>query len=81
MADNNIGKVVNFDGYTGEIVDSVRKYIFLDKDCLGEIKTGDIVTFKSEKIYDTYRAFLVNNKRLNNSDVYLKNRKISAKEN
>ena len=77
----NIGKVIKFDGYTGEIVDSKNKYIFLDKDMEMPINIGDIVSFHGEKIHDVYRAFIVKKYVNNEEKIINKNRKISDKNN
>ena len=56
-----MGKVINFDNYTGEIIADDNKYIFFDKDIQNKnsIKNGDVVCFRAHKIQDIYRAMLV----------------------
>ena len=56
---SKVGKVIEFDGYTGEIVDKEKKYIFLDQDILDNVENNDIVVFQGEKVGDINRAFLV----------------------
>ncbi len=64
----DLGKVVKFDGYYGEIVGSTGKYIFLSKDIKDgkTLKEGDYVTFRGEIVGELKKAFfisLVTNKK------------------
>ena len=45
---NNIGKVIEYDGFNGIIESNGIKYIFNKNNVLNDIKIGDIVKFNSE---------------------------------
>lgn len=54
------GKVIKFDKFVGYIKDKDNnEYLFLDYDLEEPINIGDLVTFKSEKFNDKYRAFSI----------------------
>ena len=57
----NIGKVRNYDKYTGEIISQDGVYIFLNEnisDCKN-LNINDIVMFRGEEIQGTKKAFFV----------------------
>lgn len=53
-----IGKVTDYDNYSGKIISIEDAYFFLETDVIGKIKNGDIVKFKDEKRKDK-RVFFV----------------------
>jgi len=55
---DKIGKVLEYDNYTGKIISSDDIYFFLDTDVIGEIKNGDLVKFRNENREDK-RVFFV----------------------
>ena len=69
-----IGKIHDYDNYSGKIVSSSGVYMFLHHDIKNEdIKEGDIVIFRPEKINNENRAFSI--KKLENILVNTKERK------
>ena len=61
MNSTKIGKIINFDGYYGEIIsnDNLEKYFFLVDDIEGEIDSNTLIQFRGEKIQGMNRAFFV----------------------
>ena len=53
-----IGKVTDYDNYSGKIISIEDIYFFLETDAIGKIKNGDIVKIKDEKRKDK-RVFFV----------------------
>ena len=48
-----VGKIKNYDGFSGTIVDNEGvNYILLKDDLLDDVKVGDLVVFESE-VYET----------------------------
>ena len=56
------GKVINYDGFVGEIESENENYIFLNDDLLCSIQIGDLVTFKGEEKQDLKRAYFIKKK-------------------
>lgn len=56
------GKVINYDGFVGEIESQEEKYLFLNDDLQTDINVGDIVTFNGEEVHDFKRAYFVKSK-------------------
>ena len=44
------GKVINYDGFVGEIESQEEKYLFLNDDLQTDINVGNIVTFNGEEV-------------------------------
>lgn len=53
-----IGKVINYDGISGEIIAIDNKYFFLKEDTKEEIKNEDLVKFREEQRKDK-RVFFI----------------------
>lgn len=53
-----IGKVINYDGNSGDIISIDGEYFFISEDIIGNIKNNDIVKFRDEKREDK-RVFFV----------------------
>lgn len=56
-----IGKVITYDGYCGEIVSESGKYLFLDKDVDSEcnVSVGRLVVFRGEIVQEKKRAYFI----------------------
>ena len=61
-----IGKVIDYDNYSGKIISIESEYFFLESDVIGKIKNGDIVKFKDENREDK-RVFFVEKYKKNNN--------------
>lgn len=61
-----IGKVIDYDNYSGKIISIESEYFFLKEDTTNEIKNGDIVKFRDENRKDK-RVFFVEKYKKNNS--------------
>lgn len=55
-----VGKVIEYDGYTGKILTKKGIYNFFDTDIIeGNIELNDYVIFRGEVNNDNYHAFFV----------------------
>ena len=65
-----IGKVIDFNGYTGKILSKNGTYMFLDNDIINNssFELGDYVIFRGEQSGDIKRAYFVQffSKKINN---------------
>ena len=64
--DYKIGKVIDYDGYSGNIINSDSSYFFTETDVIGNVQNGDYVKFKDEQRKDK-RAFFV--EKINISEI------------
>lgn len=59
-----IGKIIEFDNYKGEILSSNGKFIFLKNDLkLDKLNLGELVIFRPEVINGHKRAFYIQDLR------------------
>ena len=57
----SVGKIINFDGFTGEIESDGEKFLFLDTDVMEEINPKLPVMFRKEIDKEIKRAYFVKN--------------------
>ena len=53
------GKVINYDGFVGEIESQEEKNLFLNDDLQTDINVGDIVTFNGEEVIHRLKKCLI----------------------
>lgn len=56
------GKILDYDGFVGEIESENDNYIFLKDDLLYNAKISDIVCFRGEDKQDLKRAYFIKKK-------------------
>ena len=55
------GKVIEFDGFVGDIESNGEKYMFLIDDVETDIQLNDFVSFRGEEVHGVKKAFFVKN--------------------